>query len=169
MVLTACGASSGTSSTAKGDCPTAAVPVVVSVDQWGDIVNRLAANNELPDAVISDAGLKVTPHDTAVPETAQAVINQTARLLPHVKITDLLAEVDTWTDFTRHFTHLKTGDTNKDKTLLLTVILADAINLGLQKMAESCPGTTYAKLSWLQAWYIRDETYSRAAPPSPPR
>jgi len=27
-------------------------------------------------------------------------------------------------------------------------------------MAESCPGTTYAKLAWLQAWHIRDETYS---------
>jgi len=27
-------------------------------------------------------------------------------------------------------------------------------------MAESCPGTTYAKLTWLQAWHIRDETYS---------
>jgi TnpA family transposase len=40
--------------------------------------------------------------------------------------------------------------------------LADAINLGLTKMAESCPGTTYAKLSWLQAWHIRDETYSPA-------
>ena len=26
-------------------------------------------------------------------------------------------------------------------------------------MAESCPGTTYAKLAWLQAWRIRDETY----------
>ena len=29
-------------------------------------------------------------------------------------------------------------------------------------MAESCPGMTYAKLSWLQAWHIRDETYSMA-------
>jgi hypothetical protein len=45
---------------------------------------------------------------------------------------------------------------------LLTTILADAINLGLTRMAESCPGTTYAKLSWLQAWHIRDETYSKA-------
>jgi TnpA family transposase len=44
--------------------------------------------------------------------------------------------------------------------LLLSVILADAINPGLTKMAESCPGTTYDKLSWLQAWHIRDETYS---------
>jgi hypothetical protein len=83
-------------------------------------------------------------------------------LLPHVKITALLLEVDEWTGFTRHFTHLKTGDVAQDKTVLLTTILADAINLGLTKMAESCPGTTDAKLSWLQAWHIRDETYSAA-------
>src|SRR5271163_2097181 len=29
-------------------------------------------------------------------------------------------------------------------------------------MAEACPGVTYARLSWLQAWHIRDETYSAA-------
>lgn len=44
----------------------------------------------------------------------------------------------------------------------MTVILADGVNLGLAKMAKSCPGTTYARLSWLQAWHIRDETYSSA-------
>jgi hypothetical protein len=104
------------------------------------------------------------PLDAAVPKTAQALIDQSAMLLPHVKITELLMEVDEWTGFTRHFTHLKTGDTAKDKTLLLTTILADGINLGLTKMAESCPGTTYAKLSWLQAWHIRDETYSTTWP-----
>ena len=82
--------------------------------------------------------------------------------LPHIKITELLLEVDEWTGFTRHFAHLKSGDLAKDKHLLLSTILADAINLGLTKMAESCPGTTYAKLSWLQAWHIRDETYSTA-------
>ncbi|MDO2421193.1 Tn3 family transposase (plasmid) [Klebsiella pneumoniae] len=54
-------------------------------------------------------------------------------LLPHVKITELLMEVDEWTGFTRHFTHLKTSDTAKDKTLLLTTILADGINLGAQQ------------------------------------
>jgi hypothetical protein len=48
-----------------------------------------------------------------------------------------------------------------DKTLLLAAILADAINLGHQD-GGILPGTTYAKLSWLQAWHIRDETYSAA-------
>ena len=125
-------------------------------------VNRMAAANDLPDAIITESGLKITPLDAAVPDTAQALIDQTAMILPHVKITELLLEVDGWTGFTRHFAHLKSGDLAKDKNLLLTTILADAINLGLTKMAESCPGTTYAKLAWLQAWHIRDETYSTA-------
>jgi len=43
---------------------------------------------------------------------------------------------------------MKDGESPKDRTLLLAAILADAINLGLTKMSESCPGTTYAKLSW---------------------
>ena len=125
-------------------------------------VNRMALTNDLPDAIITESGLKITPLDAAVPDSAQALIDQATVILPHVKITELLLEVDKWTRFTRHFTHLKSGDLAKDKNLLLTTILADAINLGLTKMAESCPGMTYAKLAWLQAWHIRDETYSTA-------
>lgn len=125
-------------------------------------VNHLALANELPDAIITESGLKITPLDTTVPAAAQTLIDQAGILLPRVKITELLMDVDDWTDFTRHFTHLKDGEPSKDKTLLLSVILADAINLGLIKMAESCPGTTYDKLSWLQAWHVRDETYSAA-------
>ena len=125
-------------------------------------VNELAKLNDLPDASITQYGLKITPLDASVPQAAQVLINQVVAVLPHIKITELLLEVDCWTNFTRHFSHLKNGDLTKDKTLLLTAILADGINLGLSKMAESCPGTTYAKLSWLQAWHIRDETYSAA-------
>jgi TnpA family transposase len=122
----------------------------------------MATAAELPDAIITASGLKITPLDSVVPDAAQALIDQTAAMLPHVKITELLLEVDEWTGFTRHFTHLKSGDQAKDRTLLLTTLLADGINLGLTKMAESCPGTSYAKLSWLQAWHIRGDTYSAA-------
>lgn len=115
-------------------------------------VECLAAANELPDATISQTGsLRITPLDSAVPEQAEVLMQQAYSLLPHVKITELMLEVDNWTDFTRHFKHLKSGEAAKDRHLLLTAILADAINLGLSKMAESCPGTTYAKLAWLQA------------------
>lgn len=124
-------------------------------------VERLAAANELPDAAITSTGrLKISPLDNAVPDEAEELIKQTSSLLPRLKITELLLEVDSWTGFSHHFKHLKSGAATEDQHLLLTTILADAINLGLSKMAESCPGVTYAKLTWLQAWHIRDETYS---------
>jgi TnpA family transposase len=124
-------------------------------------VERMATVNELPDATITSTGrLKITPLDNAVPDEAKALTQQAYSLLPHLKITELLLEVDSWTGFTRHFKHLKSGEAAEDPRLLLTTILADAINLGLGKMAESCPDTTYAQLTWLQAWHVRDETYS---------
>ena len=115
---------------------------------------RLAARHELPDADFVDGVLKAMPLTSAVPEEAEALIRQAYALLPHVKITDPLLEVDRWTRFTDDFTHLKKVEPAKDRALLLTVILADAINLGLNKMAEACPGTSIAKLSWLSAWHI---------------
>ncbi|GHK58202.1 hypothetical protein KPZU09_79380 [Klebsiella pneumoniae] len=118
-------------------------------------------DNELPDAILTESGLKITPLDAAVPDRAQALIDQTSQLLPRIKITELLMDVDDWTGFSRHFTHLKDGAEAKDRTLLLSAILGDAINLGLTKMAESSPGLTYAKLSGCKPG-IRDETYSAA-------
>lgn len=44
----------------------------------------------------------------------------------------------------------------------MITIFADGINPGLTNMAESCPGSSYAKLSWLQAWHICYETYAAA-------
>ncbi|MFN8608579.1 MAG: Tn3 family transposase [Vulcanimicrobiota bacterium] len=117
-------------------------------------VESLAAQDELPDAAVTPNGLKISPRPTQFP-TRRILMRQAYALLPHPKITDLLVEVDAWTDFSRHFTHLKSNEPAKDKNLILTAILADAINLGLTKMAESSPGMTYAKLSWLQAWHVR--------------
>jgi hypothetical protein len=82
-----------------------------------ETVNILASANQLPDASITDGGLKITPLDAAVPEAAQEMIDQTAMMLPHVKITELLLEVDAWPGFTGHFTHLKTGEIAKDNTV----------------------------------------------------
>lgn len=85
------------------------------------------ATGELPDVDISDKVVKITP-------LADLIYN----MLPHPKITEILDEVERWTAFTRHFTHLKNPLTRpQDNRLLLTAILADGINLGLTKMAES--------------------------------
>ncbi|MEH6825511.1 MAG: Tn3 family transposase [Motiliproteus sp.] len=124
-------------------------------------VEQLAQDDELPDAAVTASSLRIRPLTNAVPEKAEFLIRKVSALMPRLKITELLLEVDGWTGFSRHFTHLKSNQEATDKTLLLTAILADGINLGLTKMAESCPGITYSKLSWLQAWHIRDDTYTR--------
>jgi len=46
------------------------------------------------------------------------LIDQAGSLLPRIKITELLMDVDEWTGFTRHFVHLKSGAQVQDKTLL---------------------------------------------------
>jgi len=125
-------------------------------------VDRLATAAALPDATVTARGLRVTALEKAVPPEADVLMRQASALLPHLKITELLLEVDAWTGFSRQFTHLTSGEAAPDRAVVLTAILADAINLGLAKMAESCPGTSYARLSWLHAWYIRDETYTAA-------
>lgn len=125
-------------------------------------VDKLAAIGQLPDVTFTKGVLKITPLDKLVPDEAEAAMRKVYTLMPHVRITELLLEVDRWTGFTRHFTNLKTGESPSDPALLLTAVLADGINLGLAKMAEVCPMMTYTKLAWLTAWHIRDATYSKA-------
>jgi hypothetical protein len=48
-----------------------------------------------------------------VPESAQALIDLTSGMLPRIKITELLMDVDDWAGFTRYFVHLKNGEQAK--------------------------------------------------------
>ncbi|MBW4976620.1 transposase, partial [Roseovarius mucosus] len=49
-----------------------------------------------------------------------------------------------------------------NEAALLAVILADATNLGLSRMAEASQGVTRDQLLWTREAYIRDETYRAA-------
>ena len=112
-------------------------------------VNGLAERGELPDASLADGVLKITPLTNTVPPEADVLARQVFAMLPRIKITD-----------SRHFVHLCNCDAATDRTILLTAILADAINLGLNRMADACPGTSLLRLSWIADWHVRDETYS---------
>jgi len=125
-------------------------------------VNSKALKGELPDVILDDGGLKISPLRNAVPDEAENLKAQLYGLLPRIRITDLLAEVGVWTGFADCFTHVRSGATSHDGQALMAAILADATNLGLGRMAESSQGLTHARLIWTAQWHIRDETYSAA-------
>src|SRR5690606_28305016 len=77
--LAACG-SEGPAETAadRGACPSTPVEVIVSVDQWGDIVSQLGGDCAQVRTVI--AGSSVDPHDYE-PAPADAVAFEGAQLV----------------------------------------------------------------------------------------
>ena len=125
-------------------------------------VDSLAEKGALPEARLENNQLHFTALSRSVPETAEEWTERAYDLLPRIKLTDLLTEVDGWTRFAACFTHLHNSEPAKDKAVLLSAVLADATNQGLTKMADACPGLTFDRLSWTADWHIREETYSKA-------
>jgi hypothetical protein len=63
------------------------------LEQQLETVDRIAQSGELPDAVITASGPKITPLVSAVPEEADQIMRQAYALLSQIKITELLLEV----------------------------------------------------------------------------
>lgn len=127
-------------------------------------VGRLIRQGDLEGVSLEKGSLKISPIKKDEPEGMEELTRRIYSLLPRVRLTDLLVEVDCWTNFTRQFTHLKSGEPCKDKKVLYAALLADGINLGPAKMAEATddPKITYERLAWASDWHVRDETYQRA-------
>jgi TnpA family transposase len=128
-----------------------------------DEVHSLIAAGELDRVEITGDGFSIKPYrGTPVPAAARTFVDLVNGALPRIKITDLLVEVDGWTGFSEQFTHLRSGLPCEDKKDLLTVILADGVNLGLTRMAEAAPGSSFKRLSRVADWHVREDCYSRA-------
>jgi TnpA family transposase len=103
--------------------------------------------------------LKISPIEKSTPPEAEALAARLYDMLPRIRITDLLAEVATWTGFADCFTHLRSGETAADGRILMAGLLADGLNLGLTRMAEACNIASLGQLAWMSDWHIREETY----------
>jgi TnpA family transposase len=125
-------------------------------------VDAKAAADTLEDVRIKGDELKIAPLKAATPEAAEIFADRLYAMVPNLRITSLLAEVDRWTDFGGAFTHLHSGAPADDRRVVLTAVLADATNLGLTRMAEACSLASYRQLAWTAAWHLREETYRRA-------
>ena len=121
-----------------------------------------AAAGTLVDATFDEAGLKVAPIRREQRDRARALSRRLYALMPRIRITDLLAEVNNWTGFAGRFIHFRTGEGAPDLPALMGAILADATNLGLDRMAESSRGLTIHQLNLVIDRHVRPETYAAA-------
>lgn len=122
-------------------------------------VEARASEGRLPDVTFIKGVLKITPIEKSTPPEAEALATRLYAMLPRIRITDLLAEVATWTQFPDCFTHLRSGETAADGRVLMAGLLADGLNLGLTRMAEACSIASLGQIAWMSDWHIREETY----------
>ena len=57
-------------------------------------------------------------------------------MLPRIRLTDLLEEVDRWTGFIELFEHAGTGRPPAEKRVFLATFIAEATNLGLARLGS---------------------------------
>ena len=126
---------------------------------------RLAAavrTGTLPNGIIEDGQLRIERLKADVPEEAGALVLDLYQRMPHAKVTEILQDVAEATGFTDAFIHLRTGAPCKDIIGLLTVLLAEGLNVGLSKMAEATTGYKYSQLSRLSRWHVESDAIKEA-------
>lgn len=102
--------------------------------------------------------LSIAPVRAEKNPEAEALAARIGALMPRIRITELLHEVARETGFLSAFTNVRTQQPVEDGSALLAVILADATNLGLSRMAAASQGVTRDQLFWTRDAFIRDET-----------
>ena len=85
-------------------------------------------------------------------------------MLPRVKLTDLLLEVNNWTNFVDQFIHASTGRKPKEEEqpIIMAALMAMGTNVGIVKMAEATPGITYYQMANSVEWRMYEDAFNKS-------
>lgn len=108
--------------------------------------------------------IRVDRLERDTPEEARSFSLSLYDMLPRIKLTDLLMEVASWTEFDEQFIH---GSTNRppkgeEKAILMAALMAMGTNIGLTKMADATPDITYHQLANAAQWRLYEDAMTRA-------
>jgi TnpA family transposase len=102
--------------------------------------------------------------DKATPDEAKQFSSELYKMIPRVKLTDLLVEVSNWTKFDEQFTHASNGRKPKEneKEIVMATLIAMGTNIGLAKMADATPGISYHQMANVAQWRMYDDALNKA-------
>ena len=104
------------------------------------------------------------PEDEERPESAEALEDTIAERLPRLDITDLLIEVDRWTDFSRHFDHASAESLSQNEQELKHLyasLLTQGCNFSLVQMSRTS-GLAHHRLVYTSTWFVHENALKQA-------
>jgi len=118
----------------------------------------------LEGVAIENSRIHIDKLEKDTPPEAILLSQKLYKMIPRIKLPDLLLEVSKWTDFDRNFIHASSGHVAKgeEKTILMAALMAMGTNIGLSKMADSTPGISYRQMANTAQWRLYDDAMKKA-------
>ncbi|EHF6415732.1 Tn3 family transposase [Listeria monocytogenes] len=112
----------------------------------------------------SSAKMVLKKLEKVTPDEAEEYRKKLYSMIPKIRLSDLLIEVDSWTQFSQEFIHDSTGNppNEREKKIVFATLLGLGMNIGLEKMAQSTPGITYPQLANTKQWRFYKEALTCA-------
>lgn len=120
--------------------------------------------NKLEGVSLDNGKLSIARLEKDVPEEAKKFSANLYRMIPRLKLTDLLMDVTHITGFHEQFTHASNNrKPDKEETvIIMAALLGMGMNIGLSKMAEATPGLTYKQLANVSQWRMHEDAMNKA-------
>jgi TnpA family transposase len=128
-------------------------------------LNWISTNsNKLEGVSLDKAKLSIARLEKDVPEEAKQYSTDLYRMLPRIKLTDLLMDVAHITGFHEQFTHASNNrKPDKEETIIImAALLGMGLNIGLSKMADATPCLTYKQLANVSQWRMHEDAMNKA-------
>jgi TnpA family transposase len=120
--------------------------------------------NKLDGVTIDNSKIHIDRLEKDTPPEAIKLSKKLYKMIPRIKLPDLLLEVSKWTGFDRNFIHASNGHATKgeEKTILMAALMAMGTNIGLSKMSDSTPGISYKQMDNSAQWRLYDDAMKKA-------
>ena len=137
-----------------------------SQEQIANLLQQIAAVVAKEDSHLSledDGSLHLQRLARATPPEVKALRRQLYNYTPLVEMSQVMMDVNEWTNVLEFFPHLLTGEapTGYHQAVLIAALMASGMNIGPTKMAQACD---FSEQELMQSaeWHIREETLRQA-------